>query len=130
MDARGEVSDAGGVLVQAMPGATKERTLQIEENIRTMPKIGKQLATGYLEDILLRVNKGIGVKELGRYPVDFFCRCSKEKFEKSLGMVNPDELIAMKGGAEELVCHYCNSKYEFTRSEIEAIARKMRVQLN
>ncbi len=130
LDAHGEVSDAGGVLVQAMPGATKERTLQLEENIRTMPQIGEQLATGYLGDVLKRVANGLAVKELARYPVDFFCRCSKKQFEKSLGLVNPDELLVMNGDVEELVCHYCNNTYKFTRDEIEAIARKRRVRLN
>ena len=126
----GEVLQAGGVLVQAMPGATKEKTIRLEENVRSMPQPGEQLAHGYLDDLLRNTTAGMEVKELGRYPVDFFCRCSKDRFKKSLSLVNPDDLLSMDGATEELVCHYCNERYEFKREEIESIARQAMIRQN
>ncbi len=130
VDVTGGISEAGGVLVQAMPGASKDEIARLEENIRNMPVIGNQLAGGYLEDILAKVSKGIDVKELARYPVDFFCRCSKDRFRRSLALLDPDELLAMEGEAEELVCHYCNSRYIFSRKELDAIAQKAKIRQN
>ncbi len=130
LDDQGAVSEAGGVLVQAMPGASGKEIERLEENIRNMPTLGRQLAGGYLEDVLGEVSKGLEVKELARYPVDFFCRCSKERFRDSLALLDPDELIAMKGETEELVCHYCGSRYLFSREELEAIAQKAKVRQN
>ncbi len=130
MDENGAVSEAGGVLIQAMPGALKEEIDRLEENIRNMPMIGQQLAEGYLDDVLNKVSKGLEVKELARYPVDFFCRCSKDRFRNSLALLDPDELLSMKGETEELVCHYCSSRYVFSREELDAIAQKAKVRQN
>ncbi len=130
LDEKGDVAEAGGILVQALPGADNKQTLELEENIRTMPQIGEQLQSGSLDDILSTIAGSIKVKELSRYPVDFFCRCSKDRFRRSLSLVNPDDLKDMEGDTEELVCHYCNKKYVFSREEIEAIAQKAMVRQN
>lgn len=130
MDEKGAVSEAGGVLIQAMPGALKEEIDRLEENIRNMPMIGQQLAEGYLDDVLKKVSKGLEVKELARYPVDFFCRCSKDRFRNLLALLDPDELLSMEGETEELVCHYCSSRYVFSREELDAIAQKAKVRQN
>jgi molecular chaperone Hsp33 len=130
VDERGAVSEAGGVLVQAMPGASKKEIERLEENIRNMPVIGRQLADGYLDDILAKVSKGLEIKELARYPVDFFCRCSKDRFRNSLALLDPDELLSMEGETEELVCHYCSKRYVFNREELVAIAQKAKVRQN
>ncbi len=130
LDENGEVGDAGGVLVQAMPGADKEITHRLEENIRAMPQIGQQLKSGYLDEILQTVSEGVEVKELERYPVDFFCRCSKNRFKESLSLVNPEELMEMDGEGEEMVCHFCGKRYYFDRDEIMAIANKAKIRQN
>ncbi len=130
IDEQGGIANAGGVLVQAMPGATHKETECLEQNVRTMPVLGSQFAEGYLDDVLDRVAGGMAVKELDRYPVDFFCRCSRERFRRSLALLDPDELLAMEGDTEELICHYCSKKYVFTREEIDAIAQKAKIRQN
>ncbi|MBP3191709.1 Hsp33 family molecular chaperone HslO [Natronogracilivirga saccharolytica] len=130
LDEHGDVAHAGGVLVQAMPGAEQEETERIENNIRHMPQIGEQLQSTYLDGILATVSEGMPVRELDRYPVDFFCRCSRERFQKSLALVNPDDLLKMNAETEELVCHYCGERYEFSGEEIEAIAHKAKLRQN
>ncbi len=130
VDEKGGISEAGGVLVQAMPGASPGEIGRLEENIRNMPLIGSQLAEGYLEDVLEEVSKSIEVKELARYPVDFFCRCSKDRFRNALALLDPEELLAMDGVTEELVCHYCSKRYVFSREELDAIAQKAKIRQN
>ncbi len=130
IDEKGGIAEAGGVLVQAMPGATQKETVHLEENVRTMPMLGSQFADGYLDEVLNNVTGGMEVKQLDRYPVDFFCRCSRERFKRSLALLHPDELLAMKGDTEELICHYCSKKYVFTREEIDAIAQKAKIRQN
>ncbi|MFO8030556.1 MAG: Hsp33 family molecular chaperone HslO [Cyclonatronaceae bacterium] len=130
IDEKGDVTEAGGVLVQALPGAEREDVERLEENVRSMSQPGKQLQAGYLDDVLSAVSKGMAVKELGRYPVDFFCRCSKGRFRDSLALLDPDELLKMQSETEELVCHYCSKKYVFSRQEIDAIAQKAKVRQN
>ncbi len=130
VDEQGEIAEAGGVLVQAMPGASKREIIRLEENIRKMPTIGRQLSGGYLDEVLAEVSKGLEVKELGRYPVDFFCRCNRDRFRNSLALLDPDELLSMEGETEELVCHYCGEKYLFTREELDAIAQKAKIRQN
>ncbi len=130
IDHNGGIGQAGGVLIQAMPGADKERTHRLEQNIMNMAQIGQQLEDGYLDEILSTVTEGVEVKELSRYPVDFFCRCSKDQLFRALSLLNPEELLAMEGNSEEMVCHYCGKRYQFSRDEINAIAEKARARKN
>ena len=130
LDENGDVSGAGGVLVQAMPDAVQDKTICLENNIRLMPQVGEQLKNGYLDDILSTVANGLQVKELTRYPVDFFCRCSRERFKRSLALVSPDELLSLDNETEELVCHFCSERYLFHREEIQAIAQKAKIRQN
>ncbi|MDI6400979.1 Hsp33 family molecular chaperone HslO [Balneolaceae bacterium ANBcel3] len=130
LDEHGNIAEAGGVLVQALPGADETVSKKLEDHIRTMPNICQLIEEGYLDRVLSKVTGTLPVKELARYPVDFFCRCSKDRFKSSLALISPDELSDMKSETEELVCHYCNEKYHFTKQEIDAIVQKAKIRQN
>lgn len=130
LDPQGAVSRAGGVLVQALPGADPGKTAHLQENLQNMPSIGRQIANGYLDELLKNITMGMEARELSRYPVDFFCRCSKDRFRQSLKLLNPDELLEMDDQAEEMVCNYCSKRYVFSREELQAIALEGKVRQN
>ncbi len=130
LDEKGEVAEAGGVLVQALPGASEDIAGLIEENIRNMPPVHELIGNGYIEKLLGAVTRGLEIKELDRYPVDFFCRCSRLRFKKALALLRPEELMTMKKEQEELVCHYCGKRYLFSRKEIDTMVRKSQVSRN
>ena len=70
------------------------------------------------------------VKELDRQLVDFFCRCTKDRFLDAMSMLNYDDLKAMEGETQEIVCHYCNKHEYVSKEEIEQLITDAQAKLN
>ena len=51
------------------------------------------------------------------------CDCSKESMADGLASIGKTELedIIEKEGKAELVCHFCNKKYQFSKKELKNI---------
>ena len=51
------------------------------------------------------------------------CDCSKESMANGLASIGKKELeeIIQKEGKAELICHFCNKKYQFSKEELEEI---------
>lgn len=131
IDENGEISSAGGVLIQALPGAPDERSKTIQENLRTMPPVAELFNSGnYIDDILKDVMAPFKVREIARNPVDFFCRCTRDRFLGAMQMLPAEDLKDLSDESQELVCHYCNEKYEITRAEILDMLQEKKAQLN
>lgn len=131
IDLNGEVDEAGGVFIQALPGAPESMKDRLEENVKSMTVLHSQFKKEvYIDDLLHQVTKPYEVKELERFPVHFFCRCNKERFKNALAMVDIEELKNMDDKSQELVCHYCGEQYVITRQEIQGIIQDAQVRLN
>ncbi|MBK9249271.1 MAG: Hsp33 family molecular chaperone HslO [Ignavibacteria bacterium] len=126
-----EISEAGGVLVQAMPGATEQEIEQIEEALTNLPPIGNLLADGIsLEDILARAVP-FEFDVVNNSPIDFFCRCSMDKFKDLLLSLGVNEIRDMKNsGQNELVCQYCSKKYLLEPIDFEEIITTLKARAN
>jgi molecular chaperone Hsp33 len=72
----------------------------------------------------------LSARELDRQPVDFFCRCTRKRFKDALAMVSYEELKEMRNEGQELVCHYCNERYDITPEEIDTIIDNAKAKLN
>ncbi len=122
------VKAAGGFIVQLMPDADEESVSKLEQNLISMKNITALIEEGNMpEEIMDMVFEGLDPKVLQKDEVDFECDCSREKFEKALvtiGEEDFDKLINEDNGAE-LVCHFCNSKYNFTREDLEELKKNM-----
>lgn len=127
----GEIAEAGGVLVQAMPGATEQEIEQIEEALRNLPPIGNLLADGVsLEDILARAVP-FEFDMVNNSPIDFFCRCSMDRFKEILLTLGVSEIRDMESsGQNELVCQYCSKKYHLEPSDFEEIITTLKAREN
>ena len=55
------------------------------------------------------------------------CDCSKEHMADGLATIGKEELqdIIDTEGQAELVCHFCNKKYQFSKQELEDIKRNI-----
>ena len=124
------VREAGGYLITPMPDATEEDISNVEKGIFEAGAISKMLDEKLsLIDIAKKVtgDKNIKVIEDCKVPV-YKCDCSKEKMKTaliSLGKKEIDDIIKEDGKAE-LVCHFCNKKYDFNKEELEEIKRKIK----
>ncbi|MBO6793530.1 MAG: Hsp33 family molecular chaperone HslO [Balneolaceae bacterium] len=119
IDDDGLITQAGGLLLQRLPGAPEGQIDMLQERLASFPPIDQLLNDGqYIDEIMKKSVSPIEVKELSRQPVDFFCRCSRERFLDALSMLNIDDLKEMKGESQEIVCHYCNNREEISKDDI------------
>lgn len=131
IDDNGEVAEAGGVLVQRLPDAPEGKIDELQESLKSLNRIHKFFAEGlYIDDLMKKAVAPLKVKELDRQPVDFFCRCTRDRFLGALSMLNYDELKEISDEGQELVCHFCNEHYYVKKEEIEEILMKVKAKMN
>lgn len=122
------VKAAGGFILQLMPGANDECISKIEENIYKLKSITSMLDRGMTpEQIVEAVMSGFEIKILDEKEIGFNCDCSLEKVEDSLISLGKDELEAIieEDGKAEVMCHFCNSKYNFSKEKLTSILKNM-----
>lgn len=131
MDENGEVTEAGGLLIQKLPDAPDGQIDMLQERLSSFPAVHKFFEDGqYIDDVMQKVMSPIKVKELSRQLVDFFCRCSKDRFLNALSMLNYDDLKEMKGESQEIVCQYCNNREEISKEEIAELITSAKAKMN
>lgn len=127
-DDKGEVQGAGGLFVQAMPGASEKLRAELEQVIGAMPSPGRALAEGHDPVELMTVYfKDFQPKFLSHERIEFFCRCNEEKIAAYIGMLPMDDLvdIAVNGPFPlETRCHNCHTAYRFTQEQLKALLAK------
>ncbi|MFD1849242.1 Hsp33 family molecular chaperone HslO [Oceanobacillus bengalensis] len=115
---------AGGFIVQVMPGADEEVVGHLENQINQFPAISKLIQDGYTpEQILQRLFEGQEVKIHEQLPLEFRCKCSKERIANAIVGLGNDEIQSMidEDHGAEATCHFCNEKYTFTEVELEEL---------
>lgn len=123
------VNCAGGFLLQLLPGVKDEDIDYIESQIRQFPHITSLLTQGMTpEQILERLLPPGSLTIHERQAVNFQCDCSRDRFERgllSLGETELQSIIEEDKGAE-LVCHFCNEKYQFDVEQLSDLAEQAR----
>ena len=119
------VKASGGYLITPMPDATDEEISQVEQAIFKAGAISKMLDENLtLLEIAKKVtgDKNVKVIEDEKIPV-YECDCSKENIAEGLATLGKTEIenIIKEDGKAEIICHFCNKKYNFTKEELEEI---------
>lgn len=131
IDENGDVIEAGGLLIQRLPGAPDGQIDMLQEKLSGFPSISSLLAEGlYIDDIMEKALSPLKGKELDRQKVDFFCRCTRERFYNALYVLSLDDLEDMQGKPQEMVCQYCNNKEVFSANEIDDLINLARARSN
>lgn len=115
---------AGGFIVQVMPGADEEVITRLEEQIQTFPTISNLIAEGNNpEQILGRLFGDAELKIHEQLPLEFKCKCSKERIEQAIKGLGKEEITKMieEDHGAEANCHFCNETYSFTEQELKNI---------
>lgn len=127
MNRENTVRQAGGFIIQLMPGASEDIISALEKRLSEIPPITSLLDEGMSpEDILYRVLGGFEPEINERTDCGFYCDCSKERVERaliSIGKKDIEEMIA-DGKPIEVSCHFCNKKYSFDTAELNVLLEK------
>lgn len=124
-DTEGDLLGAGGLLIQALPGADTGTIRAIEEKVRALPSLGTDFSNGILpETIISEGFKQHAPRILANRRIEFMCHCNEPGVKRLLMMLPKIDLtdILKKGPFPvEVRCHHCNTAYEFGREVIEQI---------
>lgn len=120
------IKAAGGFIVQMLPGADELLADVITYRLQEIPPITTMINEGKtIEQILEYIFEGMDLKVLDSIKPEYKCDCSRERVEKALISIGKDDLqeIYNDGKTEEIVCNFCNKKYEFTNEDIGEILK-------
>ena len=121
------VCQAGGFIIQLMPGASEEIISSLEKKLGEISSVTTMLNQGMTpEDILTLILGDMGLEITDRMDTRFYCNCSKERVEKALISIGKKELQNMidDGKEVEVNCHFCNKHYVFQVPELEELLKK------
>jgi molecular chaperone Hsp33 len=122
-DQEGNVTGAGGLLLQAMPDAEEENISKLEPMVKQLPSIGdaftvnqkpEEFVNGHFADLKPKI--------LSNKRVEFFCPCQKDTVGNVIANLDKETLedIAQKGPFPlESICHNCNTVYQFNKEELK-----------
>lgn len=121
------IEAAGGLIVQALPGADDHVLEQIESNILAMPNISQMISdTASLEEIVPIIMKGISYTVIAEQELGFQCKCSRERLGVVLAGLGDEEINSALQNHEDIeaVCNFCKERYTFSPEEIQTIKSK------
>ncbi len=116
------VKQAGGFILQLMPGVTEETIEKVENNLKKISSVTTLLDEGKgPKEILEILCEGLEPKIIDIIPVGFKCNCSKERVSKALISVGKEELskIVKEEDSINLHCDFCNTDYKFINDELK-----------
>ena len=123
----GQVLGAGGLLIQPLPDCPAEHVDYVMTKAEAIPHLTERLSEGEnLRDIVLSLFPEGDVSFTEELHPAYRCDCSRERMERALMSLGREELseIIEEDGQAELSCHFCNSRYTFTKAELLAILRE------
>lgn len=118
------VRQAGGFIIQMMPGASEEIVSGLEKKLEQITAVTAMMDEGMTPELILETVLGeYGLEINETMAVRFFCSCSREKIEKTLISVGRTELQSMidEGETIEVNCHFCNKHYPVTVAELSRL---------
>lgn len=121
---------SGGIVVQLMPEAAEDEIFitELEERLQVMTEVSSLFASERSpEAIVEEIFAGLELRFIDRQEVQFFCDCSRERFERGLVTLGADELreLVDRGEPVEVVCHFCSKRYRFAVEEIDRLLQEL-----
>lgn len=126
-----KVTNAGGYIIQLLPGATEGFIEKLEKKVEAMRSMTELMAGGMdLKKIAHLIYDDMEAEEeltlvedynlYGETKARYKCDCNKDKFLKGLATISPEEIkeILEETPTLEVECHFCGTKYGFTEEDL------------
>ena len=124
VDTDTNIKQAGGFIIQVMPGITEEILSRLESRINVVPYITELLSMGDTPESILNLILGdMDLQIIDKVPTEYYCGCSRERVEKALLAIGKDDLkkILEQDKKAELSCHFCNKVYNFDENDLKRL---------
>lgn len=121
VDVDGSIMKSGGFIIQMMPGADEMLADLLMYRLEEIPSITTLQRDGNtIVEIIRYIFDGMDLNILSEGTPKLYCDCSRERVEKAFISIGKEELgrIYEENASEELICHFCNKKYDFNHEDI------------
>jgi molecular chaperone Hsp33 len=115
---------AGGYIIQLLPGVSDEEITVIENTLSKIEPMSTMIDKGLSpEEIMEKLLGTFKMEILETLDLEYHCDCSREKIEKVIISLGKEEIqnIIDEDGQAEVVCHFCNTKYQFNKEDLSKI---------
>ena len=120
---------SGGYIIQLLPGASEDIITMVEGGIYAAGPVTELLKEDSdPESLLRRVMSDFELEILEKSPIEYRCFCSRERMERALISLGPEELGNMiaEQGDVTLTCQFCDNVQEFSKKELETMLQAMK----
>lgn len=118
------VRQAGGFMIQMMPGADEEVISALEHKLEGLRSVTAMLDDGMSPELILQeILGGQQLEILDKIPTQFLCNCSKERVEQVIISTGKTEIQSMIDDGEpvEVNCDFCNTHYRFQPEQLQEL---------
>jgi len=119
---------SGGYLIQLLPGAGDDIITMVEGGIYAAGPVTELLKEDSdPESLLRRVMSDFELEILESTPIEYRCYCSRDRMERALISLGPEELDKMirEQGDAELTCRFCDNVQHFSKEQMESLLADM-----
>ncbi|NLV24270.1 MAG: Hsp33 family molecular chaperone HslO [Deltaproteobacteria bacterium] len=128
LGATGEVSAAGGFLVQALPDGDEGIVAAVERRLREFPPLTSLLKRDLTpEGILGEIFSDIPLRGRETLELSFHCGCRRQRIRGILLALGKEELrrLAEEENGAAVTCEFCREVYAFSREEVLRMAESL-----
>lgn len=128
VDTDQSVRQAGGYLVQLLPGAPDDIIDRLEQGIEAAGSVTSMLDAGLSpEEMLQKVLADFTVEILETTPISYKCYCTRERVESTLISLGRKELedVLQQKETIHVDCQFCDTVYDFTPQDVEKILKNL-----
>lgn len=118
------VRAAGGYIIQLLPGVADEDIDEIENRLANIEPVSVMIDKGLSpEEILDKLLGDFNMRILEKLDLEYKCDCSRDRIEQVLISLGKKEIqdIVEEDGQAEIVCHFCNTKHQFNKTDLSKI---------
>ena len=125
------VAQAGGFIIQLMPGADDEIVEALEIKLAGIKSVTEMMEDGMgPEEILQFVLGDMDLEILDKQETRFQCNCSKDHIARGLIALGKKELQEMIDEGQDITvkCHFCNTDYTYSVDELKELLEFARIK--
>jgi len=108
-----------------MPNVSEDTISHLERLISSIPPVSTLIHDGQTPEEILSLLSNGTEEILKKTDISYTCNCSKDGFSKSLSALDEETMneIILEDGHAEIECHFCHTKYLFSKEELIKIKK-------
>ncbi|CCQ98574.1 33 kDa chaperonin [[Clostridium] ultunense Esp] len=118
------VRAAGGYILQLLPGVEDKDIDRIEGILKKAKPISTLIHQGLSPEQVMETLFGeFEMEILERKEIEYKCNCNRKRIEGVLLSLGKEEInkIIEEDEKAEIICHFCNKKYHFSKEDLQKL---------